>query len=275
MKPPTLRTRPRVELADALGAIAGNEAALSKTEANIFAYWPALVDRLRGQFNVNFIDIDALPGNLKRRYLSADGKWRIDILPKEDVRDPAKLKQFVRAVEAEFPTISGGAIQTQKAGEVISGSMLQASAIAFGVIGLFLLVLLRRLDEVLLMLFPLALAAVLTAAAGVLLDIPFNYANVIVLPLLLGIGIDSGIHLVMRRRHIDHDKDTVFGASTPRAVLFSALTTIASFGSLMLSPHRGTASMGELLSIAIGFTLLCTLIVLPVTFRLFEGKKLG
>jgi hypothetical protein len=153
--------------------------------------------------------------------------------------------------------------------------MIEASAIALGVIAVFLLVSLRRLDEVLLMLFPLTLAAVLTAAAGVLLDIPFNYANVIVLPLLLGIGIDSGIHLVMRRHHIDHEHDTVFGASTPRAVVFAALTTIASFGSLMLSPHRGTASMGELLSIAIGFTLLCTLIVLPAAFRLFQGRKPG
>ena len=266
---------PARRLAGALAVIEGNEAALAKSQVNIFAYWPALVDRLREQFDVDYVDIETLPDNLRRRYLSADGKWRVDILPKEDVRDPAKLKQFVRAVEAEFPTISGGAIQAQKAGDVISRSMLEAAGIAFAVIALFLLTLLRRLDEVLLMIFPLALAAVLTAATGVLLNIPFNYANVIVLPLLLGIGIDSGIHLVMRRRHIDFDKGPVFGASTPRAVFFSALTTIASFGSLMLSPHRGTASMGELLSIAIGFTLLCTLIVLPVTFRLFEGKKLG
>ncbi len=266
---------PARRLADALGAVAGKPEALAKIEANIFRFWPALVERLRDQFNVDLVDVAGLPDNLKRRYLSTDGKWRVDILPKEDVRDPAKLKAFVRSVTAELPTVAGGAVQSQRAGEAISASMLQASGIALGVIALFLLILLRRLDEVLLMLFPLALAAVLTAAAGVLLDIPFNYANVIVLPLLLGIGIDSGVHLVMRRRHIDHDGDTVFGASTPRAVFFSALTTIASFGSLMLSPHRGTASMGELLSIAIGFTLLCTLVVLPVTFRLVEGRKLG
>jgi hypothetical protein len=266
---------PARRLAAALNAAAKDADALAKAETNIFAYWPPLVALLREQFNVDYVDIAALPDALKRRYLSADGKWRVDILPKEDVRDPAKLKAFVKAVEAEFPTVAGGAIQTLKAGEVISASMIEASAIALGVIAVFLLVSLRRLDEVLLMLFPLTLAAVLTAAAGVLLDIPFNYANVIVLPLLLGIGIDSGIHLVMRRHHIDHEHDTVFGASTPRAVVFAALTTIASFGSLMLSPHRGTASMGELLSIAIGFTLLCTLIVLPAAFRLFQGRKPG
>ena len=115
------------------------------------------------------------------------------------------------------------------------------------------------------------MAAVLTSATGVLLNIPFNYANVIVLPLLIGIGIDSGIHLVLRNDQIKKGEG-VYGTSTPRAVLFSAMTTVASFGSLMLSPHRGTASMGELLSIAIAFTLLCTLIVLPAAFH-YEEKR--
>ncbi|MEZ5915741.1 MAG: MMPL family transporter [Parvularculaceae bacterium] len=256
-------------------ALAGADAqALARAERNIFAYWPDLVERLQTQFNADIVDYDALPDNLRRRYLSDDGKWRIDILPAGDVRDPNTLKQFVKSVEAEIPDIAGGAIQTQKAGEVISSSMLQASAIALTIITLFLIILLRRVDEVLLMLLPLGLAAILTAAAGVIFNIPFNYANVIVLPLLMGIGIDSGIHLVMRQRQLDVGED-IYGASTPRAVFFSALTTVASFGSLMLSPHRGTASMGELLSIAIAFTLLCTLIVLPFAFRVFEGRKLG
>lgn len=259
-------------LAAALGR--ADDAALRKAEENIFLYWPALVSRLRDQFNADLIETDTLPDSLKRRYLSAGGAWRIDILPEADVRDPAALKTFVRAVEAKIPDVAGGAIQSEKAGEIISGAMLEATLIALVIITVFLVILLRRIDEVLLMLFPLALAAVLTAATGVVLDIPFNYANVIVLPLLMGIGIDSGIHLVMRQRQLDVGEN-IYGASTPRAVFYSALTTVASFGSLMLSPHRGTASMGELLSIAIGYTLLCTLIVLPVAFRLFLRRKPG
>jgi hypothetical protein len=136
---------------------------------------------------------------------------------------------------------------------------------------LFLWALVARLWSVFLMMFPLVLAAALTTATGVVLDIPFNYANVIVLPLLLGVGVDSGIHLVLRQRHSRSAID-VFETSTPRAVVFAALTTLASFGSLMLSPHRGTASMGELLAIAIGFTLLSTLVVLPAAFRLAGGR---
>jgi len=192
-------------------------------------------------------------------------------MPKADVRDFKALDNFVDEVEAEIPDLAGGAYQARKAGETISQAMLQATGIAFAIIAVFLLLLVRRVRTVLLMLFPLALAAVLTAATGVLLNIPFNYANVIVLPLLIGIGVDSGIHLVMRQRQIAAGEG-IYGTSTPRAVLFAALTTVASFGSLMLSPHRGTASMGELLSIAILFTLICTLIVLPAAFN-YEEKR--
>ena len=117
------------------------------------------------------------------------------------------------------------------------------------------------------MLAPLVLAAVLTGAASAVLDIPFNFANVIVLPLLLGIGVDSAIHLVHRHRTDPSGEGTVLRTSTARGVVFSALTTICSFGSLMLSTHRGTATMGALLTIGVGFTLVCTLVVLPALLR--------
>ncbi|MEO1322581.1 MAG: MMPL family transporter, partial [Pseudomonadota bacterium] len=217
--------------------------------AGVFAFWPQLVERLRAQLNADYIDYDVLPATLKNRYLSADGDWRVDILPAEDVRDAKALKRFTSAVEDAFPDAGGGAIQTLKAGEAISNAMLQATAIALVVISFVLIILIRSVTRTILILSPLLLAAILTTATGVLFDVPFNYANVIVLPLLIGIGVDSGIHLVMRQQQVKAGEG-LYGTSTPRAVLFSALTTVASFGSLMLSQHRGTASMGELLSIA-------------------------
>lgn len=244
----------------------GDDAALRRLEENIFLFWPQLVDRLRAQLNADYVGMETLPDTIKDRYLSEDGKWRVDILPAEDVRDLAALRRFTEDVATALPDAGGGAIQTLKAGEAISGAMLQATLIALAVIAVVLLALLRRPTLVVLIMSPLALAAILTTATGVLFDIPFNYANVIVLPLLIGIGVDSGIHLVMRHQHVAAG-EMLFGTSTPRAVLFSALTTVASFGSLMLSPHRGTASMGELLSIAIAYTLICTLVVLPAAFR--------
>lgn len=248
-----------------------HEAERALLEENIFRFWPDLIERLRAQINADFIEIETLPPSLRARYLSEDGSWRVDIIPEGDVRNYSSLDAFVSEVEALYPDLAGGAFQAKKAGETISAAMLQATSIALGVIAVFLWLLVRRVQSVLLILFPLVLAAVLTAATGVLLGIPFNYANVIVLPLLIGIGVDSGIHLVMRQRQVSAGED-VHGTSTPRAILFSALTTVASFGSLMLSPHRGTASMGELLSIAVAFTLICTLIVLPAVFQYGEER---
>ncbi|MEM8935658.1 MAG: MMPL family transporter [Pseudomonadota bacterium] len=248
-----------------------DDALLDRIEDNVFRYWDRFSSQLRAQMSADYVDADALPAILKARYLSDGGLWRVDILPEEDLRDPAALDAFVSDVEAAFPDLAGGAYQAKKAGDAISVAMTQATLTAFVVIALFLWLLVRRISSVALMLFPLGLAAILTIAASVLLNIPFNYANVIVLPLLIGIGVDSGIHLVMRQRQVEAGQD-VYGTSTPRAVLFAALTTVASFGSLMLSPHRGTASMGELLSIAIAFTLICTLIVLPAAFN-YAGKR--
>jgi predicted RND superfamily exporter protein len=113
-----------------------------------------------------------------------------------------------------------------------------------------------------LVLAPLVLAVVLMIGYTVVFNSPFTFANVIVLPLLLGLGIDSAIHYVMRAREEGFATE-VASTSTPRAVVISAVTTMGSFETLWLSAHRGMSSMGELLTIAIVITLLCTLIVLP------------
>ena len=129
-------------------------------------------------------------------------------------------------------------------------------------ISLLILGILRRFSDVILVLVPLIFAALMTVAASVLLGLAFNFANVIVLPLLLGLGVSSSIHLVMRRREAGVGV-AVLSSSTPRAVLFSSLTTVAAFGSLAVSGHPGMTSMGQLLTVAILFVLLATLVVLP------------
>jgi predicted RND superfamily exporter protein len=135
----------------------------------------------------------------------------------------------------------------------------QASLLSLVLIAVLLAMILRNLRDIVMVLAPIVLAALLTAASAVLLGLSLNFANVIVLPLLLGLGVSGSIHVVMRQRqHGD-----IVGTSTPRAVVFSGLTTIASFGALALSDHLGLASMGQLLAIAILWSLVCTLVVLP------------
>jgi uncharacterized protein len=109
----------------------------------------------------------------------------------------------------------------------------------------------------------LILAGLLTGAVMVLFNIPFNFANVIALPLIMGMGVDSGIHIIHRIRTAPPSNGLVLQTSTARAILFSTLTTLSGFGNLAFSSHPGMASMGKLLSIGIIFTLICALVVLP------------
>ncbi|MBT6116506.1 MAG: MMPL family transporter, partial [Rhodospirillaceae bacterium] len=214
-----------------------------------------------------------MPLSLLRRYVAENGLSRVEVEPAEDIMDPGALRRFVGAVRTVAPDATGSPVLLLEAGDAVTGAMRQATVTALVVIALLLVVLLRSLRDTLLVLAPLLLAGALTGAASVLFSLPFNYANVIVLPLLLGLGVASGIHLVFRARDEGMGRP-LLSTSTPRAVVFSALTTMASFGSLVVSSHKGTASMGELLTVAIGFTLLSTLVVLPALLAAF-GRPSG
>ncbi len=241
-------------------------------EAQLLRFFPMQMARLKLQLTAEPVSIADLPPEIRRRYMAPGGEVRVEVLPAEDVRDPERRKAFVEAVAAIDPDLSGGAFTVLRGGEVVAQSMIEATLTALALAALLILIVARSVLFTLAVLAPLVLAGILTAATGVLIDLPFNFANVIVLPLLIGLGVDSGLHLVMRARRL-HESGAVYATSTPRAVLLSALTTIASFGSLALSHHRGTASMGELLMIAIAFTLFATLVVLPGLMAII-GRRL-
>ncbi len=231
-------------------------------EARVFANFPALLALLEDQLAATQVSLDTLPADLQADWVSADGRLRLQVRPAGGIAANADLRRFAQAVTAIVPSAAGVPVTVTAAADTVLASFKEATLIALVSISVILFLVLRRLDDVLLVLAPLALAALLTIAASVVLNLPFNFANVIVLPLLLGLGVASAIHLVLRRR-AEGDGGAVMATSTPRAVLFSSLTTVAAFGSLMLSRHPGMVSMGQLLAISIAFTLLSTLIVLP------------
>lgn len=241
-------------------------------ERDFFRFWEFQINRLISQLSPSPVALESLPDDLKERYTAPDGRQRVEVVPAQNVRQLEHRRTFVQAVAEQAPEATGSALTVLRSGDVVANAMLQASLTAALVVTLVLWLLLREAVTVAMILFPVILAAVLTAGAGVLLNVPFNFANVIVIPLLIGLGADSAIHLALRARQLRR-RTAVFSTSTPRAVLFSALTTIASFGSLALSDHRGTASMGELLTISIAFTLICSLIVLPVVFDAVDRRR--
>lgn len=245
---------------------------IAKLEMSLLDTLPATISFLHTALQAQAVNERNLPESLRSRWVSPDGTYRIEVIPKEDIGNIDALRRFVADVRSIAPEATGGPVFTLEAGNAIIHAFKQASLTALILIGCVLILLLRSVKDTLLVLLPLLLAGVLTGAAAVLLGIPLNFANVIALPLLLGIGVDNGIHMVQRARFMqikgvtDHH---LLATSTSRAVILSALTTICSFGNLSFSAHQGTASMGQLLTLGISFTLICTLFVLPLFLNQF------
>jgi hopanoid biosynthesis associated RND transporter like protein HpnN len=263
-------------LAAALAAFKGkfsvDDAALAELERRLVATLGKRMEILGQSLKAQAVTADDLPDELMARQLAADGRARIEVYPAEDIADNAALRGFVMAVRSLAPNATDSPVIMLDAGDAVVGALKKAMGLAVVLISVALLAALRNPLDAALVLLPLALAGVLTLAATVLFDMPFNFANAIVLPLLLGLGVASGIHLVMRDRGEGAGASMLL-TSTPRAVLFSALTTIGSFGTLAVSSHRGTASMGQLLTISIALTLVCTLVVLPAMLSLMRKRR--
>ncbi len=253
------------------GAAAPSAAALAELERRLTGTLPALLKSLSAALRAGHVTITDLPDGLRRHWLSPDGRARVLVRPAGPLTDNVRLEAFVRAVLSIAPEATGTPVVVTQAGDVIVGAFRQASWLVLGVITALLAVVLRRPRDILLVLAPLGLAVLLTVGTAVLLGENLNFANVIALPLLLGLGVSGAIHVVMRWRQ-EAAAETVAVTSTPRAVLFSTLTTIASFGSLAVSEHRGLASMGLLLTIAILWSLVCTVVVLPSALALIDRR---
>ena len=244
----------------AAGQTSGRLAA--DVERDLFVQLPGLFRRLAQLSVTEPLRVDTLDPDIVRRYITGDGRWRLEIIPRGDMSNEAALRNFVAAIRTIAPNATGTPVEITGAADVVATAMRQAVMIALGLVLLVLIPVLRAAIPVALVLSPIILSALLLLGYTVIFRSPFNFANVIVLPLLLGLGVDSAIHYVMRARETGAPAQ-ITDTTTPRAVMISALTTIGSFGTLWLSPHKGTASMGELLTIAIIISLVCTLIVLP------------
>lgn len=234
---------------------------LPELEAALMGDLTQELANLRAALTAGPVSLGDLPLSLSSRYLAADGQALVVVRPEQDLRDPFARAAFVDAVRGVWPEVSGEAVTIVEAGQAVIEAFTEASILAFVLVALLVFAVLRRLSDSLAALLPLVLAALYCGGLAVLLGIPLNFANVIVLPLLFGLGIDSGLHLVVRRREVPNAP--LLDNATPRAVLVSALTTLASFGALSLSEHPGTASMGLLLMLALASVLFAVFLVLP------------
>ncbi len=253
-----------------------DQEALARLDASLIGSLPERLRLLRASLRASPVERDDLPEDLVERLVARDGRVRIEVFPKGDLNDNRLLEAYVEAVRSIDPRAFGEGVAILESGRAVVQAFREALIIASALIFLLILALWRRLSSALLVAIPLGLAALFTGAAAVFLGVPLNFANVIVVPLLLGMGVDSAIHLVHRFDEGRPEDRNVLETSTARAVLYSSLTTIASFGTLGLSTHLGMASLGRLLTVGITMTLVCSLAILPALLTLLgaRGKRM-
>ena len=245
--------------------------AVNRFEELLLGSFPDQFRRLQLALDPDEVRLETLPANLRERMLAPNGKARVQVFPSGNLGEGDAREIFVDAIRQVQPDATGVAVNLIEFGRATARSLVEALSLALILITVLLLLIWRKPLDAALVLLPLILAGVMTGAAMVVLDRAFNFANVIVLPLLLGIGVDSGVHLVHRAREAGRGKP-LLESVTAHAVFWSALTTIVSFGSLALSAHRGIASLGLLLVVGLTITVLANLILLPALVVLVQRR---
>jgi len=219
-----------------------------------------MLGQVRAALSPQPVTIASLPRTLARDWITPDGKYRLEAFPKGNANNNAVLEEFTREVRIIAPESVGVPISIQESGRTIVRAFIQAGALSFLSIAILLAVALRRLSDVAIALGPLVLAGILTLGTCVFIGLPLNFANIIALPLLFGIGVAFDIYFVMAWRS---GMRRLLRSPLTRAVILSAGTTASAFGTLWISSHPGLASMGELLAISLGWILATVLFLLP------------
>jgi uncharacterized protein len=262
---------PLVQIAAELTRLqAAPDATLLAVNLAMTRFLPMQLDRLRLALTAVRTTEADIPPEIRRDWMTADGRPHLQVIPKGSVRGSAALHEFVDEVQTVAPDAVGSAVTIVRSADTIVAAFRIAALSAVAAIILILVVVLRRALDVALVLAPLLLSSLLTVCAAVLLPLPLNFANIIALPLLLGVGVSFNIYFVMNWRT---GQTHPLGSATARAVVFSALSTATAFGSLALSHHPGTASMGRLLLLSLGCTLATTMVFLPALLAVIPAPR--
>lgn len=246
------------------------DATLLATNEALTRFLPDELTQLKSLLSPSPITMESIPADIRAEYIASNGAYRLVIHPNGRMSETETLHHFVHELESVTPDICGPALEIIASAQTITHAFITAALCAIVAIALILLITLRRLLDSILVLLPLLLSSLLTVILVITVPEQLNYANIIALPLLLGVGVSFNIYFVMNWRA---GLKNQLSSPTARAVLFSALTTGSAFGSLAASAHPGTASMGRLLLLSLGCTLVCSLLFIPALLPRRKGDE--
>lgn len=214
--------------------------------------------------------IEDLPAQFRQRFVGVHGKHMLMIFPKKDVWDRAAQEEFVRTLRTVDPYVTGTPVQLLEYTSLLKTSFEEAALYSLGAIALMVLIHFKRISCVVLSLLPVGLGTLWLLGIMGLAGIPFNPANIMTLPLVIGVGVTNGIHILNRFAEEQHP--AILARSTGKAVLVSGLTTIAGFGSLILAQHRGIASLGQIMATGTATCMIIALTLLPAVLNLMSRR---
>jgi len=259
-------------LASAIGKLVEEDdlSVLERTQYALLSGMNDYLNQIRLLLSAEGITPESITQDLSRDWITEDGRAKIEVYPKGNARDHRILSAFTKAVLNVAPQATGPSISIQESGKTVSTAFLQAGCLGLLAIALLSLIVLRSFKDTARLILPLLLAGAMTLATMVAINLSLNFANIIALPLLLSLGVTYAIYFIS---YWKSGQDKPLQSSMARAVLFSAGTTLVAFGSLSLSSHTGTRGMGELLTIALVYSVLSTFLVLPVLLDRFPSVK--
>ncbi|MCZ6872890.1 MAG: MMPL family transporter, partial [bacterium] len=250
-------------------------ATLEAFQGALMADFAAKLDLLQRNINPTPITLADIPSHLRQRYVSKSGRYLLQIFSRHNIWEREPMREFVtqlQTVDADItgsPVIAFYSIRQMLRGYTRGG--LYALLVIIGII----VILFRRLKPTLLAIIPMLVGGLWTMACMAIFDLSLNMANLIILPLFIGIAVDDGIHLVHRMLESPEDATSPLARSTGKAIVLTSLTSIVGFGSLMIAGHAGVFSLGVIAATAVGCALIATLVVLPLILHLFATASVS
>jgi len=233
---------------------------------------------LRNQDDTKSLQVDDLPSALRDRFVGINNKHLLQVYPKKDIWQRENQKEFIGELRQALdpddnnrPNITGTPVQLYEYTNLLVRSYEEAAVYSLIAIALLVFIHFRSLSSVVLALLPVAMGSVWLGGVMGVFHIPLNPANIMTLPLVIGIGVTNGIHIL--NRFAEERRPDILAKSTGKAVLVSGLTTIAGFGSLILAKHQGIQSLGYVMASGVALCMLAGLTFLPALLNLLPRPE--
>lgn len=261
---------------DDLGAIdaATAQDRLNRFSAELFQDYRKKIGDLKTSAHPSPVKMEELPPLLKKRFLgkNGNGKFLIQVYPNINIWERRAMEEFLTELRKIDPNVTGNAVHMYESSQLMKNGYINGGIYALAAIFFFVLASFRNLKTTALILLPKLVGSVWTVGLMKIVGIKLNMANLIILPLISGIGLVNGIHIVHRFREDPNSDVSVLSKSTGQGVVLSSLATMIGFGSLMVADHRGIYSLGLLLTLGIGSSLLASITLLPAMLKLCHIK---